>query len=146
MATAGPACAKLAANWIGGEVSAYLNRASIDITGSQVSADQLGGLLTRIHDQSISGTIAKDVFEAMWNREGDADAIIERDGLRQVNDSGEIEKLIDGIIENNPHQVAQFKSGKEKVFGFFVGQAMKLSKGKANPKQVNELLRAKLAD
>jgi aspartyl-tRNA(Asn)/glutamyl-tRNA(Gln) amidotransferase subunit B len=104
----------------------------------------LAGLLKRIQDGTISGKIAKEVFEAMWSGEGDADAIIEARGLKQISDSGEIEKIIDGIIAANPAQVAEYRSGKEKVFGFFVGQAMKASKGKANPAQLNEILRSKL--
>jgi aspartyl-tRNA(Asn)/glutamyl-tRNA(Gln) amidotransferase subunit B len=104
----------------------------------------LGDMIKRIIDNTISGKIAKDVFEAMWQGEGDADAIIEAKGLKQITDSSAIEPIIDEIIANNPGQVEQYRSGKEKLFGFFVGQVMKATKGKANPQQVNELLRKKL--
>ena len=110
-----------------------------------ISARQLAGLLKRIVDGTISGKIAKEVFAAMWAGEGDADAIIEAKGLKQVSDSGAIEKIVDEIIAANPAQVAEYRSGKEKVFGFFVGLAMKASKGKANPAQLNEILKKKLA-
>jgi len=136
--------ARLAANWTIGTLTAALNKAAIDITDSPVSAAQLAGMITRIADNTISGNIAKQVFEAMWNGEGDADAVIEAKGLKQVTDSGAIEALIDEVIAANPAQVEQFRAGKDKVFGFFIGQVMKASRGKANPKQVNELLRAKL--
>ena len=105
----------------------------------------LGEMLARIIDNTISGKIAKQVFEAMWNREGTADDVIAKRGLKQVTDTGAIEKVIDGVIEQNPDQVAQYRAGKDKLFGFFVGQVMKLSQGKANPAQVNELLKKKLA-
>ena len=138
--------AKLSANWIISELGGALNRNGLDINASPVSAAQLGGMLKRIADDTISGKIAKQVFEAMWQGEGDADAIIEAKGLRQVTDSGAIEKLIDEIVAANPQQVEQFKAGKDKVFGFFVGQVMKASKGKANPQQLNDLLRKKLSE
>ncbi len=112
---------------------------------SPISSAQLAGLLRRIQDNTISGKIAKEVFAAMWNGEGEADAIIEARGLKQVSDSGAIEKIIDEIIAANPGQVAEYRSGKDKLFGFFVGQAMKASKGKANPAQLNEILKQKLA-
>jgi aspartyl-tRNA(Asn)/glutamyl-tRNA(Gln) amidotransferase subunit B len=137
--------AKLAANWIGGEVSAALNKAGLEIGDSPVNAAQLAGLIARIQDQTLSVKIAKQVFEAMWNGEGDADTIIAAKGLKQITDSGAIEALIDGIMAANPAQVEQYRAGKDKVFGFFVGQVMKASKGQANPEQVNELLKAKLA-
>ncbi len=137
--------AKLAANWVMGEVSAHLNRDELDITSTPVSAATLAGLLLRIRDNTISGKIAKSVFEKMWAGEGSADAIIEKEGLRQVTDSGAIEAMVDEVIAANPEQVEQYRSGKDKVFGFFVGQIMKASRGKANPAQVNELLRKKLA-
>ncbi|MBS1202582.1 MAG: gatB, partial [Chromatiaceae bacterium] len=105
---------------------------------------QLAGLIRRITDDTISGKIAKQVFEALWNGEGDADQIIEARGLRQITDTGAIESLIDAIISANPEQVEQYRSGKDKVFGFFVGQVMKQSQGKANPQQVNDLLKRKL--
>ncbi len=137
--------AKMSANWVMGDLSGSLNKAGLEITDSPVSAAQLAGLLARILDKTISGKIAKTVFDHMWAGEGDADAIIEAKGLKQVTDSGAIEKMVDEVIAANPEQVEQFRSGKEKVFGFFVGQVMKASKGKANPAEVNRILREKLA-
>jgi len=137
--------AKLCANWIMGDLSAQLNKEGFEITNSPIAAGQLAGLLKRIVDGTISGKIAKEVFAAMWAGEGDADAIIAAKGLKQVSDSGAIEKIVDEIIAVNPAQVAEYRSGKEKVFGFFVGLAMKASKGKANPAQLNEILKKKLA-
>jgi aspartyl-tRNA(Asn)/glutamyl-tRNA(Gln) amidotransferase subunit B len=137
--------AKLVANWLMGDLSAALNKHDLDIASSPVSSAQLAGLLKRIQDGTISGKIAKEVFDAMWNGEGDTDAIIEARGLKQISDSGAIEKIIDDIIAANPAQVAEYRSGKDKMFGFFVGQAMKASKGKANPAQLNEILKKKLA-
>ncbi|MES2217937.1 MAG: Asp-tRNA(Asn)/Glu-tRNA(Gln) amidotransferase subunit GatB [Pseudomonadota bacterium] len=139
------ALAKLAANWIMGDLSASLNKDNIEITESPVTTSQLALLLQRIADDTISGKIAKTVFEAMWNGEGTADEIIEKQGLKQVTDSGAIEQLVDKIIAANPDQVADYRAGKEKLFGFFVGQAMKESGGKLNPQQLNELLKKKLA-
>ncbi len=136
---------KIAANWIMGDLSAQLNKDGREITASPISAAQLAGLLKRIVDGTISGKIAKEVFAAMWAGEGDADAIIEAKGLKQVSDSGAIEKIVDEIVAANPAQVAEYRSGKEKMFGFFVGLAMKASKGKANPAQLNEILKKKLA-
>lgn len=136
--------AKLAANWIMGELSAALNNAQLDISQSPITAKQLSGLLARIADNTISGKIAKTVFEAMWKDGSDADSIIEQQGLKQVTDSSAIEAMIDEVITNNPDQVAGYKAGKDKLFGFFVGQVMKASKGKANPAQVNEILKQKL--
>lgn len=135
---------KLCANWITGELAGALNRTGLDIVQSPVTPELLAGLLRRIDDGTISGKIAKQVFDAMWTGEGDADDIIETHGLRQVTDSAVIEKLVDNAIEANPDQVAQYRAGKQKVLGFFVGQVMKASQGKANPAQVNELLRKKL--
>ena len=135
---------KLAANWVIGELSSYLNKEDTDISDSPVTAEMLALLLTRIKDNTISGKIAKQVFEAMWKGDGDADAIIESKGLKQITDTGEIEAIVDEIIAANPEQVEQFKAGKEKVLGFFVGQCMKASKGKANPGQLNQLIRDKL--
>jgi aspartyl-tRNA(Asn)/glutamyl-tRNA(Gln) amidotransferase subunit B len=137
--------AKLCANWVMGELAAFLNKNNLDITASSVSADQLAGMLRRITDKTISGKIAKKVFEAMWAGEGDADTIIEKRGLKPVTDTGAIEKLIDDVLANNPKQLQDYRGGKEKLFGFFVGQVMKASKGKANPAQVNELLKKKLS-
>ncbi len=137
--------AKLAANWVMGELSAALNRDGLEITASPVSSDALAGLLARIHDQTISGKIAKEVFEAMWAGEGDADTVIDKRGLKQITDTGAIEKVIDEIIAANPGQLEDYRAGKDKLFGFFVGQVMKATQGKANPQQVNELLKSKLA-
>jgi len=136
--------AKLCANWVIGDLAALLNKNNLEITDSKVNAIQLAGMVRRINDKTISGKIAKQVFEAMWNGEGDADTIIEKRGLKQVTDTGAIEKLIDEVLANNPKQLQDYRDGKEKLFGFFVGQVMKVSKGKANPKQVNELLKKKL--
>jgi len=136
--------AKLSANWVTGDLAGTLNKESIEIENSPVAAGMLGGMIKRIADNTISGKIAKQVFEAMWQGEGDADAVIERKGLKQVTDTGAIEKLVDDIIANNPVQVEQYRAGKDKVFGFFVGQVMKVSQGKANPAQVNQILKDKL--
>lgn len=135
---------KLAANWVMGDFSASLNKASLEISESPVSATDLAGLLTRIIDNTISGKIAKTVFEAMWAKEGTADEVIEKHGLKQVTDMGAIEKAIDEVIAQNPEQVEQYRAGKDRVFGFLIGQAMKLTKGKANPAQLNDLLKKKL--
>ena len=141
--------AKLATNWVMGELSSLLNKENLDITQSPVSAEQLGGMLVRIKDNTISGKIAKMVFEAMAAGEGDADQIIEQRGLKQVTDSGAIEAMLDEVLAANAEQVEQYRTSdenkREKMFGFFVGQAMRASKGKANPQQVNELLKQKLA-
>ncbi len=136
--------AKLCANWVMVELAGLLNKHNLEIPASPVTAKQMGGMLRRITDNTISGKLAKDVFEAMWNGEGDADTIIEKRGLKQVTDTGAIEKVIDEVMVNNPKQLADYRSGKEKLFGFFVGQVMKVSGGKANPGQVNELLKKKL--
>jgi len=135
---------KLAANWVMGELLGALNKDGKDITRSPVSAAMLGGMLQRIADDTISGKIAKQVFEAMWNGEGDADDIIGKHGLKQVTDSGAIEKVIDEVMAKNPQQLADYRGGKDKLFGFFVGQVMKATQGKANPQQLNELLKKKL--
>ncbi len=132
------------ANWILGDLGGALNKADIGITQSPISPDLLSGLIARISDNTISGKIAKQVFEAMWQGEGSADDIIAARGLKQITDTGAIELIIDEVIAANPDQVEQFRAGKEKVLGFFVGQTMKQSKGKANPAQVNQLLRDKL--
>jgi aspartyl-tRNA(Asn)/glutamyl-tRNA(Gln) amidotransferase subunit B len=136
--------AKLAANWVMGELSSALNRDNVEVKESRVSPGQLGGLLARIVDQTISGKIAKEVFEAMWSEGKSADAIIEAKGLKQITDSGAIEGVIDAVIAANPKQLADYRSGKDKLFGFFVGQVMKATEGKANPAQLNELLKLKL--
>ncbi len=136
--------AKLAANWVMGDLSGFLNKENKDITESPLTPFDLGGLLKRIQDKTISGKIAKDVFEAMWNGEGLADEIIEKKGLKQITDTGAIEGIIDEVIAANPAQVEQYQGGKDKLLGFFVGQVMKASKGKANPEQVNEILKKKL--
>jgi len=136
---------KLCANWIITTLLGALNKANLEIDQSPISADQLGGLLMRISDNTISGKIAKQIFETIWNQEGkDADSIIEDKGLKQVTDTGAIEAIVDEVIANNAGQVEQYRSGKEQLLGFFVGQVMKASKGKANPAQVNEMLKAKL--
>ena len=137
--------ARLAANWVVGSVAGMLNKENLDITDTKVSAEQLGELLKRILDNTISGKIAKDVFDAMWHGEGSADEIIEARGLKQITDTGAIETIIDEIIAANPEQVEQFRAGKDKVLGFLVGQVMKASRGKANPGQVNQLLKDKLS-
>ena len=136
--------AKLAANWINGELSATLNRDDLDITDSRISAAQLAGLLKRIQDGTLSGKLAKQVFEAMWAGEGEADAVIEVRGLKQMSDSGELEKIIDEVMAANAQSVAEFRAGKEKAFNALIGQVMRATKGKANPQQVNDLLKAKL--
>ncbi|MBY0268180.1 MAG: Asp-tRNA(Asn)/Glu-tRNA(Gln) amidotransferase subunit GatB, partial [Burkholderiales bacterium] len=136
---------KLCANWITGALSARLNEDNLDIARSRVGAVQLRALVGRIADGTISGKIAKDVFDAMWAGEGDADTIIAAKGLKQISDSGEIEKIVDQVLAANAQQVADFKAGKEKAFNSLVGQAMKATKGKANPQQVNDILRRKLS-
>jgi len=136
--------AKLAANWVMGELSSALNRDTVDIENSRVNPEQLTGLLKRIVDETISGKIAKEVFEAMWSEGKPADAIIEARGLRQITDAGAIEGVIDAVIAANPKQLADYRAGKDKLFGFFVGQVMKATGGKANPAQLNEMLKAKL--
>jgi aspartyl-tRNA(Asn)/glutamyl-tRNA(Gln) amidotransferase subunit B len=141
--------AKLAANWVNGELSAALNRDNLTIQASPVSAEQLGGLIQRIRDNSISGRIAKQVFDALWNKEGDsADAIIDSKGLKQVSDSGALGAMVDEVLAANPDQVEQFRAADEgkrkKMLGFFVGQIMKTSKGQANPGVINSLLNEKL--
>ncbi len=141
--------AKLAANWVMGELAAHLNAADIAITGSPVSAAQLGQLIQRLQDGTISSKIAKQVFEACWQGKGDPDQIIADQGLKQMSDSGELEAIIDQVIADNAGQVEAFRAADEgkqkKMFGFFVGQVMKLTQGKANPQQVNELLQKKLS-
>ena len=137
---------RLAANWIIGELTANLKRSDLDLESCPITAAGLGGLIARIADQTISGKIAKDVFEEIWQGRGEADAIIAEKGLEQLTDDDAIELLIDQVLTDNPTQVEQYRAGKDKVFGFFVGQAMKASKGKANPKQVNDILHRLLGD
>ncbi len=144
IAGVGAGHAKLAANWVMGELSSALNRDNIDIENAKVDPKQLTGLLLRIVDATISGKIAKEVFEAMWSEGKPADAIIEAKGLRQITDAGAIEGVIDAVMAANPAQLADYRSGKDKLFGFFVGQVMKATGGKANPAQLNELLKSKL--
>jgi aspartyl-tRNA(Asn)/glutamyl-tRNA(Gln) amidotransferase subunit B len=137
--------AKLAANWVMVELAGALNRAGLDITDSPVTAAALGGLLQRIQDQTISGKIAKQVFDAMWQGAGSADSVIAGQGLQQITDRSAIEAVVDQVISDNPKQREQYRAGKEKLLGFFVGQVMKATQGKANPGQVNQLLKQKLA-
>ena len=141
---AGCGDAKLAANWVMGELSAALNRDAKDIVDSPVSAAELVGLLRRLLDETLSGKLAKEVFAAMWAGEGSADAIIESRGLKQVTDSAAIEAIVEEILAAHPAEAEQLKAGKDKVMGFFVGKVMKATQGKANPAQVNQLLRKKL--
>ncbi len=140
--------AKLTANWVMGELSAAMNKDGLEIINSPVTALMLGILVKRIDDNTISGKIAKTVFESMWTGEGTVDEIIEAKGLQQVTDSSAIEKMVDDVINANPKQVDQYKRSpddrKGKLIGFFVGQIMKASQGKANPQQVNSLLKEKL--
>jgi aspartyl-tRNA(Asn)/glutamyl-tRNA(Gln) amidotransferase subunit B len=136
--------AKLAANWVTGDLQALLNKNNWELTQSPIQADRLAVLIKRIIDNTISGKIAKTVFEAMLEDSASVDEIIAAKGLKQVTDSGAIESLVDEVIANNPEQVQQFRDGKEQVLGYLVGQAMKLSQGKANPGQVNQLLREKM--
>jgi aspartyl-tRNA(Asn)/glutamyl-tRNA(Gln) amidotransferase subunit B len=145
---AGCGDAKIAANWVQVELLGQLNRGELELSSCPVSATDLAGLITRILDNSISGKIAKQVFEAMWQGEGSADAIIEARGLKQVSDSGELESMVDEVIASSAAQVEQYLAADEgkrkKLVGYFVGQVMKLSKGQANPKMVNQLLAKKL--
>ena len=136
---------KLCANWVMGDLAAALNKAGLEIEESPVDPQRLAGLIQRIADDTISGKIAKQVFEGLWASLESADAIIDREGLRQITDTGAIEAIIDAIIAENPAQVEGYRSGKDKLFGFFVGQAMKATEGKANPAQLNELLKKKLS-
>jgi len=136
--------ARLCANWVTGELAAALNKSSLEISDSPVGYQRLAGLLQRIADNTISGKIAKQVFEEMWQNEAGADEIIDTQGLKQITDTGAIEAIIDKIIADNQGQVEQYRSGKDKVFGFFVGQVMKAMQGKANPEEVNRMLKEKL--
>ena len=139
---------KLAANWILGDLSAALNRHELGITESPISAERLGGLISRIEDGTLSSKLAKQVFDALWEGEGDADQIIAARGLKQVSDSSALEAMVTEVIANNPDQVAQYiaadEAKRKKLSGFFVGQIMKASKGQANPQMINQLLLEKL--
>ena len=135
---------KLAANWVMGELSGALNRDGLDVAQTRIDAARLAGLLARIADDTISGKLAKEVFEAMWTEGRGADEIIEARGLKQITDTSAIERAVDEVIAKNPQQLADYRSGKDKLFGFFVGQVMKATQGKANPAQLNELLKRKL--
>ncbi|MBE7423182.1 MAG: Asp-tRNA(Asn)/Glu-tRNA(Gln) amidotransferase subunit GatB [Zoogloeaceae bacterium] len=146
VAAAGAGNAKLCANWVMGELAARLNREEKDIAASPVAAVQLAGLVARIADDTISGKIAKEVFDALWSGDGEnADAVIEAKGLKQISDTGALERIIDEVLAASPKSVEEFRAGKEKAFNALVGQAMKATRGKANPQQVNDLLRKKLA-
>ena len=135
---------KLVANWVMGELAAALNKDGLEIGAGKLPAERLAGLLKRIADQTISGKIAKEVFELMWESGDTADSVIEQKGLKQITDSSAIEKVIEEVMAKNPGQLADYRSGKDKLFGFFVGQVMKATGGKANPAQLNELLKKKL--
>jgi aspartyl-tRNA(Asn)/glutamyl-tRNA(Gln) amidotransferase subunit B len=146
VAVAGKVSAKPCANWVTVDLAARLNKEGLEIAGSPVSPQQLGGLIRRIADSTVSNNIAKKVFEALWNGEGaNADEIIDRQGLQQITDTGAIEALVDEVLAANAANVAEFRAGKEKAFNALVGQVMKAARGKANPQQVNDLLRRKLA-
>jgi aspartyl-tRNA(Asn)/glutamyl-tRNA(Gln) amidotransferase subunit B len=136
---------KVAANWINGELSVALQEANQEIASSPITATQLAQLLDRLFDGTLSGKTAKTVFEALWQQGGEVDRIIAERGLMQISDSDELEEIIKGIVAANPEQSEQYRSGKEKVFAFFVGQVMRATQGKANPNKVNELLKKHLS-
>jgi aspartyl-tRNA(Asn)/glutamyl-tRNA(Gln) amidotransferase subunit B len=144
-AAATDAQAQLVANWVLGDLAGALNKDGLDIGDSRISATELAGLVSRIHDNTISGKLAKQVFEAMWGGEGTADEVIEARGLKQITDSSAIEAVVDKVIAANPGQVAEYRAGKDKLIGFFVGQVMKETRGQANPGQVNQILKDKLS-
>jgi aspartyl-tRNA(Asn)/glutamyl-tRNA(Gln) amidotransferase subunit B len=145
VAEAGAANAKTVANWVMGELAARLNREERGIDDAPISPAQIAGLIARIADNTISNNIAKKVFETLWNGEGSsADEIIEKQGLKQITDTGAIEALVDEVLAANQKSVEEFRAGKEKAFNALVGQAMKATKGKANPQQVTDLLKKKL--
>jgi aspartyl-tRNA(Asn)/glutamyl-tRNA(Gln) amidotransferase subunit B len=144
VAEIGAAHAKVAANWVMGDLASALNRENLDIGAARVAPKHLAGLLARMLDGTISGKMGKDVFEAMWDGQGGADEVIAARGLRQITDAGALEAAIESVIAANPKQLADFRGGKDKLFGFFVGQVMKATAGKANPAQLNELLKARL--
>ena len=141
---AAPSDPKLAANWVMGDLAAALNKENLEVSAGKLPAARLAQLLKRIADGTISGKIAKEVFEVMWSEGAAADAVIESKGLRQITDSAAIERAIEEVMAKNPAQLAEYRAGKDKLFGFFVGQVMKATSGKANPAQLNELLRTKL--
>jgi aspartyl-tRNA(Asn)/glutamyl-tRNA(Gln) amidotransferase subunit B len=141
---AAPADPKLAANWVMGDLAAALNKDGLEVGSGKLTAERLAELLKRIADGTISGKIAKEVFEVMWSQGVAADAVIESKGLRQITDSAAIARAIEDVMARNPAQLAEYRAGKDKLFGFFVGQVMKATGGKANPAQLNELLRSKL--
>jgi len=138
------ASSKLACSWISGELFSRLNKDGLELSESPVNADRFGQLVARLHDNTVSGKIAKEVLDKMWSCEDTADQIIENEGLKQISDSSEIEQMVDDVIAANPDQVAEFRSGKDKLLGYFVGQVMKASRGKANPGELNKLLQEKL--
>ena len=138
--------AKLAANWLNGELAAWLNKTNCTIDTSPISAQQLAGLITRISDKTLSSKLAKEVFEALWQGAGSADDVIEARGLKQVTDTGALEKWVDDVLAAHPKQIEQYKAGQDKMLGFFVGQIMKQSQGKANPSAINALLLSRLTD
>jgi aspartyl-tRNA(Asn)/glutamyl-tRNA(Gln) amidotransferase subunit B len=144
VASLGADAAKTAANWVMGELAAALNRAGVEIAASPVPSRLLADLIRRIRDNTLSGKLAKDVFDALWAGEGEVDAIIEKRGLKQLSDSGAIEKIVDEVLAANARSVEEFRAGKDKAFNALVGQVMKASKGKANPAQVNDILKKKL--
>jgi|TARA_B100001758_G_scaffold239176_1_gene243206 aspartyl-tRNA(Asn)/glutamyl-tRNA(Gln) amidotransferase subunit B len=138
--------AKLSANWIMGELSAELNKENLNIQDSKITAKQIGKLVLRIEDSTISGKIAKEIFEKMWTTGQEVDAVIEEEGLQQVTDLSAIESMVNKVIDDNPDQLKQYLAGKDRLFGFFVGQVMKESQGKANPAHVNQILKEKLKE
>ena len=138
------AATKIVSSWVTGELFSRLNKDGLDLTASPVDEERFSGLLARIHDNTISGKIGKDILDKMWLSEDQADQIIDKEGLRQISDSSELEKMIQEVIEANPSQLAEYRAGKEKLLSYFVGQVMKASRGKANPGQLNKLLQEKL--
>jgi aspartyl-tRNA(Asn)/glutamyl-tRNA(Gln) amidotransferase subunit B len=137
--------AKLIANWMTGDLAAALNKANFEISQSPIQPEALAGLILRIHDKTISGKMAKTVFESMWTEGGFADALIETKGLKQIKDEA-LEKIIAEVLQSHPEQLTQYRSGKDKLFGFFVGQVMKASQGQADPQQLNDFLKQQLND
>ncbi|MDE2260111.1 MAG: Asp-tRNA(Asn)/Glu-tRNA(Gln) amidotransferase subunit GatB [Betaproteobacteria bacterium] len=137
--------AKLCANWVSGELSAALHRDGLEIRHSRITPQQLGGLLRRIQDGTLSGKMAREIFDALWSDGGEADTLIESKGLKQISDVSTLEKIVEALMAAHPGQVAEYRAGKEKVFGFFVGHAMKACGGRANPAQLNAILKNRLA-